>query len=251
MNSKEVKSSPWDWVKNLPFKPGDQNEFIKYGVAGFLALGSYHLGTKLVARSINEVNDLEDADIADDLGGDPVVLQALVSLQAYRFKNPLLFRRCIESLNDLIFYEKQLLSEQIIPTSEDKLRTVHYFRKAAAYLNQFQMFIREDMGVTHGKAANIYVKTILESTESHFHNCLQACSQFDPHKLMGKIQQDALKEKQAYEEKMKISVRNESRAYEQGKYRSPYLDDSRKQMEKYAPHSTARKHKRLFRHKRN
>lgn len=238
----EKKSTPWDWVQKLPFRHGDQYDFVKYGTAGFFALGSYFLGTKMWSRSISQISELEDADIAEDLVDDPTIVQALISLQAYRFKNPLLFRRCVEALNDIVFYEKQLLREEISPTSENKFKAAKLFKTSASYLNQFQMYIREEMGVTHGKAANIYVKTILDATETHFDNCLQVCSQFDPYKIMQQIQQDALKEKKAFEEE-------EARAYERGQHKSPYLEYSRKQMEQYAPKSTARKYKRLYRKK--
>ena len=233
-------TTPWDWVQKLPFRAGDQYDFVKYGTAGFFALGSYFLGTKMWSRSISQISELEDADIAEDLVDDPTIVQSLLSLQAYRFKNPLLFRRCVEALNDIVFYEKQLLREEVVPTSESKFHSAKLFRSSASYLNQFQMYIREEMGVTHGKAANIYVKTVLDATEIHFDNCLQACSQFDPHKIMQKIQQDALQEKKAFEEEVK--------AYERGQHKSPYLEHSRKKMEQYAPQSTARKYKRLYRH---
>jgi len=164
--------------------PQDAKDFIKWGAIGFLGFGGYQLFMNIAKRNINPSVDFVDP--VESMNCDPIIRDCFINIQPYRKLNPWLFKTALQNVDQLLFLENALLSQEVHPVRNDKVSAWTYFRMGVNRLNQFQFLVRERMGNEHGLAVNIFVKKIYEQMKKHALNVLHLCSEFKPEHLIAR-----------------------------------------------------------------
>jgi hypothetical protein len=178
--------------------PDDAKNFLKWGVVGFLGLGAYQLFMTLAKRNINPSVDFIDQ--VESMNCDPLIRDAMMSLQSYRQLNPWLFKSALQNIDQLLFLENALLNKQIKAVHNDKVASWSFFRMALSRLEQFQFLVRERLGNEHGLTVNIFARKIYAQLQKHILNVLHMCSEFKPEHLLARAPLEVERVLKNYEE---------------------------------------------------
>jgi len=160
----------------------DAKNFLKWGTLGFVGLGVYQLCMTMAKRNINPC--VEFMDPVESMNSDPIIRDAMITLQSYRELNPWLFKTALQNIDQLLFLENALLSQQIQAVKNDKVASWSFFRMAIHRLGAFQYLVRERMGTEHGMTVNIFVRKIYAQLQKHILNILHMCTEFKPEHLI-------------------------------------------------------------------
>lgn len=178
------KGQPKATGGGLQLYPGDAQKFLKWGSIGFFGFGLYQMALTLAKRNVNPCVEFKDQ--VEAMNTDPIVRDALIQLQNYRELNPWLFKTALQNIDQLLFLENALLSEQVHPVKRDKEIAFSHFRMGVNRLSQFQFLVRKEMGNEHGLSVNILVKKIYTQLQKHLLNVLHLCSEFRPDNLVAR-----------------------------------------------------------------
>jgi hypothetical protein len=170
------------------FRPGDAQDFLKWGIVGFVGFGAYQMASKLARRTADPMSVLVDP--VESIGNDPVILEALVKIQSYRELNPWMFSMAVRNIDHLLFLENALVSKEVQPVRNDKALAFTYFRIALTRLNTFQHLIKHKLSNKHAMAVNIYTEKIYDQLKKHFLNVLHLCSVIRPENLLKRAEED-------------------------------------------------------------
>lgn len=176
--------APGKGSNGLQLYPGDAQKFLKWGSIGFLGFGLYQMSVTLAKRNINPCVEFKDQ--VEALNADPIIRDAMVQLQNYRELNPWLFKTALQNIDQLLFLESALLSQQVHPVKRDKDLAFTHFRMGVNRLSQFQFLVRKEMGNEHGMSVNILVKKVYTQLQKHLLNVLHLCSEFRPEHLIAR-----------------------------------------------------------------
>lgn len=169
-------------LSSVPLYASDAKRVMGWGVLGFVGLGLYQLFATLSKRSVNRCADFIDP--VESLHSDPIIVEALFTLQGYRALNPWLYKAAIQNIDQLLFLENALLQGLVKPCKKDKVHAWTHFRVGVNRMAQFQYLIKEQLGTDQGFAANIYVRKVYEQMQKHVLNVLHMCSDFRPEHLI-------------------------------------------------------------------
>jgi len=165
--------------------------FLIAGLGG----GAYKLAEQLARRSINPNVDLQDR--VESIHLDPVILQSFLKLQEWRKISAPAFKTAIQNVDNLLFLESALMSQEINPQKTDKVLAFTYLRIALNRLTTFQNIVKEQLGNQDAFTVNMYVKPIHEQLLKHTLNILHLCSQFNPERTVQRargVVEDAMKQ---------------------------------------------------------
>ena len=186
-------------IETLKLYPKDGADFIKWGAMGFVGLGLYNVATKVLHRNLNPCADL--IDTTEAMNTDPIIRDAFVNLQEYRELNPYLFKAAVQYIDRLLFLESVLLAGNP-PGRQDKYLASTCLRMGINKLARFKFEIKNELGVMHMTAANIYIQQIYTQVQKHILNVFHLCSKFNPKVLVAKAKAEI---KEVMEGRAKIS----------------------------------------------
>ncbi len=164
------------------FYPGDAKNAVQVGLLGFVAFSAYNLFTVFMKRNINPSVDFIDP--VESMNCDPIIREAFIIIQNYRKLDPALFKAAVLNVDQLLFLENAMISQQIKPVYNDKILAWTHFRMGVNRLAELQAVIKDTMGNDHALAANMYIKKIYAQMQKHLLNVLHLCSEFNPKRLI-------------------------------------------------------------------
>jgi len=183
---------------NMILYPDDAKKFLKWGALGFIGLGAYQLFMTVAKRNINP--SVEFTDPVESMNHDPIIRDSFIHIQPYRKLNPWLYKSALQNVDQLLFLENALLSQEVSPVRNDKVAAWSHFRMGVNRLNQFQFLVRERMGNDHGMAVNLFVRKIYDQMKKHALNILHLCSEFKPENLIARAPFEVERALKNYEE---------------------------------------------------
>ncbi len=164
--------------------PGDFGKIAKWCVIGAVGFSAYQTAVMMAKRNVNGCVDFKDP--VEAMNNDPIIRDALLQMQNYRDLNPWLFKTALQNIDQLLFLENALLSQQVSPVKKDKDIAFTHFRMGVNRLSQFHYIVTKELGTEQGMVVDVLLKRIYSQMQKHLLNILHMCSQFNPENLIAR-----------------------------------------------------------------
>lgn len=166
----------------------DVYTFLKYGAIGFVGMGVYKVGTKMIKRDLDPSVEFEIP--VESVQRDRVLTKAFLDLQEYKGVNEWLFRCAILNCDHLMFLEQVLMQGDVTPVRNDKVIAFSHFKLASTRLKMLQISVHEKIGAHHAALVGVLIKKIYSQMQIHFTNILHMCKDFKPENLLKEARKD-------------------------------------------------------------
>jgi hypothetical protein len=159
----------------------DVRHIARWGALGFLGMGLYAAGARLVGGPAHAQEVLIDP--CSSMHTDEAILRAFVQLQHYRGLNPWLFKMAMQNIDHLLHLGHGLRSGAVKPLRTDRALAFSYFKVGTKRLEAFRLLVSEQMGVDHALVVGMANREVFDHVQVHLLDIFHLCSQFNPDDL--------------------------------------------------------------------